>query len=50
MAPKKYRNIKTKAKRVSRSSFDQVVDFDQTKFHTLQNFQKFDALVKYRSI
>ena len=50
MAPKKSKNIKTKTKRVSGSLSDQVVDFDQTKFHTLQNFQKFDALVKYKSI
>ena len=50
MAPKKSRNIKMKAKRVvgSTSIFDE--DFDQIRFSTLQNAQKFEKLVKYRSI
>ena len=50
MAPKKSRNIKTKAKRVFKSSFELVEVFDQTRFHVFQNFQKFDTLLKYRSI
>ena len=50
MAPKKSRNIKTKAKRVFESTFEPVEVFNQTRFHVFQNFQKFDALVKYRSI
>ena len=50
MAPKKSTNIKTKAKRVSESTFEPVVVFDQTTFHTLQYSQKFESLVKCRSI
>ena len=50
MAPKKSRNIKTKAKRVFESTSEPVEVFDQTRFHVFQNFQKFDTLVKYRSI
>ena len=50
MAPKKSRNIKTKAKRVSESPFTHVEEFDHTRFHVFQNSQKFDSLVKYRSI
>ena len=50
MAPKKSRNIKTKAKRVFKSSFELVEVFDQTRFYVLLNARKFDALVKYRYI
>ena len=50
MAPKKSRNIKTKAKRVFGSSSEPVEEFDQTRFPTLQNAQKFESFVKYRSI
>ena len=50
MAPKKFKNIKTKAKRVSESTSELVEVFDQTKFHVYQNFKKFDTLVKYRSV
>ena len=50
MAPKKSRNIKTKAKRVPGSTSKLVEVFDQTRFLVLQNAHKFDALVKYRSI
>ena len=50
MAPKNARNFKTKAKRVSRSSFEPIVEFDRTRFHTLQNEQKIETLIKYRSI
>ena len=47
MAPNNARNFKSKAKRVSGSSSEPIKVFDQTMFHV---FQKFDSLVKYRSI
>ena len=50
MAPKKSRNIKTKAKRVVGSTSASIEDFDQTRFCTLQNAQEFEPLVQYRSI
>ena len=50
MAPKNARKLRTKAKRVFGSSFEPIVEFDQTRFYTLQNEQKFETLVKYRSI
>ena len=50
MAPKKSRNIKMKAKRVVRSTSTTDEDFDQIRFSTLQNAQKFEKLVKYMSI
>ena len=50
MAPKKSRNIKTIVKRDYWFTFESIEVFDQTRFYVLQNAQKFDALVKYRSI
>ena len=50
MAPKNAKNFKTKAKRVFKSSSEPVEEFDHTRFHTLQNSQKFESLVKYWSI
>ena len=50
MARKKSRNIKTIVKRVYWFTFESIEVFDQTRFYVLQNAQKFDALVKYRSI
>ena len=50
MAPKNARKFKSKAKRVSGSFSEPVEFFDQTRFHVFQNFQKFDSLVKNRTI
>ena len=51
MAPKKDKtNVKTKAKRVVGSTSISNEEFDQIRFHTLPNAQKFETLVKYRSI
>ena len=51
MAPKKDKtNVKTKAKRVVGSTSTSNEEFDQIRFHTLPNAQKFETLVKYRSI
>ena len=51
MAPKKAKtNVKTKAKRVVASTSTSDEEFDQIRFHTLPNAQKFENLVKYSSI
>ena len=51
MAPKKDKtNVKTKAKRVVGSTSISNEEFDQIRFHTLPNAQKFETLVKYKSI
>ena len=47
MAPKNARKFKSKAKRVSGSFSEPFEVFNYTRFHV---FQKFDSLVRYRSI
>ena len=42
--------FKPRAKRVSESSSKPAEVFDQTRFHIFQNYQKFESLVKFRSI
>ena len=49
--PKKAKtNVKTKAKIVVGSTSTSDEEFDQIRFHTLPNGQKFETLVMYRSI
>ena len=50
MAPKKAKNIKTRAKRVVGSNSTSDEEFYRIRFHTLPNAKKFETSVKYRSI
>ena len=50
MAPKKSKNIKTKAKRVFASSSNPTIVFDQIKFKTVANEQSFENVIQYRKI
>ena len=50
MAPKKFKTIKTKAKRVSASSSNPAFVFDQIKFKTVTNEQRFENVIQYRKI
>ena len=45
MGPKK-----TTTKKVSRDASSSCESFDSTRFHILENFKKYDSLVKFRSI
>jgi len=45
MGPKK-----TTTKKVSRDASSSSEPFDSTRFHILENFKKYDSLVKFRSI
>ena len=50
MAPKKSKTIKTKAKRVSASSSNPAIVFDQITFKTVTNSQRFENVIQYRKI
>ena len=50
MAPKKSKTIKTKAKRVSASSSKPTIVFDQIRFETITNEQRFENIIQYRKI
>ena len=50
MAPKKSKTIKTKAKRVSTSSSEPAIVFNQIRFETITNEQRFENLIKHRNI
>ena len=50
MAPKKFKTIKTKAKRVSTSSSKPAIVFDQITFKMVTNKQRFQNLIHYRNI
>ena len=50
MAPKKSKTIKTKAKRVFASSSEPAIVFDQIRFETVTNEQRFGNLIQYRNI
>ena len=50
MAPKKFKTIKTKAKRVSASSSEPAFVFDQIRFQRVTNEQRFENVIQYRKI
>ena len=50
MAPMKSKTIKIKAKRVSTSSSEPAIVFDQITFQTVTNEQMFQNLIQYRNI
>ena len=50
MAPKKSKTIKPKAKRVSASSSEPAIAFDETRFETITNEQRFENVIQYRNI
>nr|POE75200.1 hypothetical protein CFP56_76793 [Quercus suber] len=50
MAPKKSKTIKTKAKRVFASSYEPAIAFDQIRFETVTDEQRFDKVIQHRNI
>lgn len=50
MAPMVGRKFKTKAKKVSKSTFAPVIEFDHIRFPNSKNEKLFETLIKYRSI
>ena len=50
MALKKSKTIKTKAKRVSASSSEPAIVFDQIRFETVTKEQRFENVIQYRNI
>ena len=50
MAPKKSKTIKTKAKRVSASSSEPAIAFNQIRFQRVTNVQRFENVIQFRKI
>ena len=50
MAPKKSKTIKTKGKRMSASSSNPAIVFDQITFKIVTNEQRFENVIQYRKI
>ena len=50
MAPKKSITIKTKAESVSASLSKPAIMFDEIRFETVTNDQRFENIIQYRNI
>ena len=50
MAPKRSKTIKTKAKRVHASSSEPAIAFDEIRFETVTDEQRFENVIQHRNI